>query len=132
MLSPSDFEANEAWVLFRLNKSPILLGDKRDYDLITLMDAASSSELSRDWVSVTAKEAWGAQARRLLEKAVYFNKNQLPKTIVVTKGALADFIGPEALRRGIHVKSVPQYELVVFASERRQAFAQKVKKSRLL
>ena len=125
MLSPNDFEVNETWVLFPLGKSPNREGDMKDYHLITLMDAASCSVLWRHWLSGTAKNAWGAQARRLVETAIRLSKGSLPKTLVVTRGLLADFIKPEAIRRGIRVKSVPQYELAAFTSEPRKAFAQK-------
>ena len=126
MLSPSDFEVDEAWVLFRLNESPIHEGDERNFDVITLMDAASGSERHRELLPLATKESWDAQARRLLEIAISLNKKRLPRVILTTKGVLADFIRFEAERLGIRVKPVPQYELRELTAERRRAFAQKL------
>jgi hypothetical protein len=126
MLSPSHFKVDEAWVLFRLNKSPVRSRDEGDFDVVTLMDAASGCELWRELLPLAARGSWDAQARRLLETAIRLNKKRLPKAILVTRGVLADFIRSEAVQHGIRVKSVPLYELRDITAERRHAFARKV------
>ena len=129
MLSPSHFKVDDAWVLFRLNKSPVRAGDEGAFDVVTLMDAASGCELWRELLPLGARESWDAQARRLLETAIRLNKKRFPKAILATKGVLADFIRSEAVRRGIRVKSVPLYELGEITAECRHAFARRLERA---
>jgi hypothetical protein len=123
MLSPKQFELNEAWVLFRLNKSPIRTDVDGNFDCIAFMDAASGFLCCAELMCVEEPEAWKAQARHLLKRAKRQHK-LLPKTILATKGVLADLIRSEAMRQGIDVISVASNQLLALTSEPRQAFAQ--------
>jgi hypothetical protein len=56
MLHPSQFEVNEAWILFRLNRAPVQTELEGDFNCIALMDAASCFILSSELIAITAVE----------------------------------------------------------------------------
>jgi len=122
LLSPGQFEVNEAWVLFRLNSRPIPTELDGNFDCVTFSDAASGILLCTELLCVEEPEAWPTQADHLLQLAFRRHK-RFPKTILAAKGVLADLIRPEAARQGIDVIPLAANQLLVFSSEPRQAFA---------
>ena len=123
MLHPKNFEVNEAWVAFRINREPIRTESEGDFNCFALMDAASCFLFGSELVPVTAKEPTKAQIRRLLKKAKS-HKQQLPKTLFVARGEAADLLTGEATRQKIDVVPVPESELLIFTREARDAFAE--------
>jgi hypothetical protein len=79
---------------------------------------------------LAGKETRKAQAERLLEAAI--TRTKRPKSILVAEGALADLIRPLAVRKGLHVKPVPEYDLSAIASGPREAFARNFKEDQRL
>ena len=121
MISPQNFKVGEAWAAFSLKESTVFEGE--NFDLVTLVDVASGKELCRAWLPVAAKGTSIKEARDFLENALRANEHRVPERIILPKGSLADLIEAEAARKGIRVKSVPEYELRELASERLAAFS---------
>jgi len=125
MLHPNQFEVNEAWVAFRLNKAPIHIERDGDFNCIALMDAASCYILGSELIPVvTATKRTQGHARRLLKNAER-HKQQRPKTLFVPRGDLVDLVTREAARQHIDVVPVAETELLVFIGGARQEFAER-------
>ena len=124
MLHPKQFEVNEAWIAFRLNKVPIRTELDGDFNCIALMDAASCFLLGSEFIPVTATEPSRSQFRRLLKNAQR-HKQQLPKRLIVPREDAAALLTLEATQRGIDVMRIPESELLIFIREAREAFAER-------
>jgi len=124
MLHPSQFEVNEAWILFRLNNAPIRTDADGDFNCVALMDAASCFILGSECIPAAAAEPTRAEFRRLLENGKR-HKQQLPRTLFVAREYAADRVTLEATEQGIEVVRVPEGELLVFIGEARDAFAER-------
>ncbi len=129
MLHPKQFEVNEAWIAFRLNRAPVRTEHDGDFNCIALMDAASCFLLGSELVPVTAKEAPQVQLRRLLKRAKR-HKQALPKTLFVARGDAADLLAHEAAQQKIDVVRIPESELLIFTREARDAFAERFEEAR--
>ncbi len=123
MLHPKQFEVNEAWIAFRINNAPIRTEKDGDFNCIALMDAASCYIFGSELIPVTAAELSRDQCRRLLENA-QSRKQQLPKTLFIPRGEVADLLTDEATEQKIDVVRVSEHELLIFTGEARQAFAE--------
>ncbi len=121
MLHPNNFQANEAWIAFRLNEAPIITEADGDFNVIALMDAASCIILGVEFVPATSSEPSEIEAKRLL-KSGQSHKQQLPKTLLIPANQEADIISIEAERNGISVARVPEDQLLVFIGEAREGF----------
>ena len=124
MLHPQQFKVNEAWIAFRLNGAPVRTELDGDFNCIALMDAASCFILGSEFVPASAPEPTSAQFRRLLKNA-QSHKQQLPRTLFIARGDIADVMTREAARQNIEVVRVPESELLVFIGEARQGFAER-------
>jgi hypothetical protein len=129
MLHPQQFEVNEAWIAFRLNKAPVRTELDGDFNCIALMDAASCFILGTEFVPVTVAEPTQAQLRRLF-KTAQRHKQQLPKTLLVPREDVADLMTREAAHQNIDVVRVPESELLIFIGEARQGFAERFRNLR--
>ncbi len=123
MLHPKQFDVNEAWIAFRLNNAPIQTEHEGDFNCIALMDAASCFILSSDLIPVASVDLLQDPCHRLLENAER-NKQQLPTTLFVPGGEVADLITREATQLNIDVVQVSENELLIFTGEARLGFAE--------
>ena len=123
MLHPNQFEVNDAWIAFRLNRAPIRTERDGDFNCIALMDAASCFILSTEFVAVTAAEPTQLEVRRLLKNA-QSHRQQLPKTLFVPHEDVVDLLAREATQKNIDVVRVSESELLIFIGEARQGFAE--------
>jgi hypothetical protein len=123
MLHPKQFEVNEAWIAFRLNTAPIQTEADGDFNCIALMDAASCFILGSELIPVTAGEPTQLEFHRLF-KSAQRHKQQLPKTLFVSRGDIADQLTREATQQNIDVVRVSESELHIFIEEARQGFAE--------
>jgi hypothetical protein len=123
MLHPKQFEVNEVWIAFRLNRAPIRTEHDGEFNCIALMDAASCFLFGSELIPVAAKEPTRAQVRRLLRNAKR-HKQQLPKTLFVARGDAADSLTHEATQQNIDVVPIAESELLIFTREARDAFAE--------
>lgn len=124
MLHPEQFEVNEAWIAFRLNRAPIRTEQDGDLNCIALMDAASCFILGSELVSAGEAELDAVQARRLLASARSRNQ-QLPRTLFVPREDTVKLLTREATQQEIEVVRIPECDLLVFIGEARQGFAER-------
>jgi hypothetical protein len=121
VLHPSQFQVNEAWIAFKLNDAPIQTESDGVFNFIALMDAASCFILSSAPVPTNAAEPSKMEAMRLLKEG-QAHKQQLPKTLFISREQPADFLAAEAERQGITVVRVPEDQLLLFIGEAREGF----------
>lgn len=124
MLHPSQFQVNEAWILFRLNDAPLRTEQDGDFNIFALMDAASCFLLSFQSVSASAAEPSELEAKRLLKDG-YAQSQELPGTLFIPNEQAADILTIEAEGQGITVDRVPENELWVFIGEARESFRER-------
>jgi len=122
MLHPNQFDVNEAWIAFRLNRVPIRTEDDGDFTCIALMDAASLYILGTELVPVSAEEPVKDEYRRLLNSARR-HRDELPKSLFLPREEVVDALAHEATMQGIDVVRVSENELLIFTREAREEFA---------
>lgn len=125
MLHPSQFQVNEAWIVFKINEGPIFTEADGDFNIIALMDAASCFMLGAEFVPAASVELSELESKRLLKRGQSHNQ-QLPKTLFVPENQVADILTAEAERNRISVVRVPEDQLLVFIGEARESFKQRV------
>lgn len=121
MLHPNQFQVNEAWIMFKVNDTPIPTDTDGDFNLFALMDAASCFILSSLTVSATAVEFTVVESKEFLKKG-RDHKQELPKTLFVPTHQTANALQIEAERQGITVARVPEDQLMLFIGEARTGF----------
>ncbi len=124
MLHPSQFQVNEAWIVFTLNDEPIHTESDGDFNYLALMDAASCFILGSEPVPTSAAEPSKMEAKRLLKQGKS-HKNQLPKTLFIPAGQEARELASEAQRQGITVVRVPDDQLLAFIGEACEGFRER-------
>ena len=112
-------------------RAPIRSELDGDFNCIALMDAASCFILGSELIPATATGSTSnrVQFRRLLKNAKR-HKNQLPKTLFVPRGDVADLLTGEVERQNIDVVQVAESELLIFIGEARQGFAERFEEDR--
>lgn len=121
MIHPNQFKVNEAWIAFKLNDAPIITDRDGDFNMITLMDAASCFILSTLSVSAMAEQLTELESKELLEKG-WIHKQELPKTLIIPNHQVAKLLQIEAESQGITVVRVPEDQLILFIGEARTGF----------
>lgn len=129
MFHPSQFEVNEAWIVFKLNDAPVITGDG-DYNVFALMDAASCFILGTESVRASSDELSEMESKRLL-KAGQSHKQQFPKSLIIPNNQVADILSLKAERYGIGVVRAPEEQLQVFIGEAREGFKEHVSRGRV-
>lgn len=129
MLHPSQFQVNEAWVVFQLNDAPIRTEEDGAFNCVGLMDAASCFILGAEFVPVGEPEPSELEARRLLE-AGWAHGKVFPATLFVPNDRFQTALTSEAKRRAIAVIPVHESQLLVFIGEARQGFKQHIEGGR--
>jgi len=121
MLHPNQFQVNEAWIMFKINDTPIPTDRDGDFNLFALMDAASCFILSSLTVSAKAEQLTKLEAKELLKKG-WAHKQELPKTLFVPTHQAANALQFEAESQGITVARVPEDQLILFIGEAKTGF----------
>ena len=121
MLHPSQFQVNEAWLVFRLNEEPIHTEADGDFNYVALMDAASCFILSSTFAPVGQAEPSKLEVKRLFKRA-WAHKKQSPKTLFVPTGQFASVVPAEAECQHIQVVRVSEDQLLLFIGEARESF----------
>ena len=125
MLQHDHFQKNEAWIVFKLNDTPIKTVADGDFDLIALMDAASGVIVGSTLISVTAAELSTDEASHLLDEGEAYWK-QRADTLLVPTDFPATHLTVEAEQRGLPVVRVPEDQLLLFISQPRAEFKERM------
>ena len=124
MLHPNQFQVNEAWIMFKINDTPIPTERDGDFNLFALMDAASCFILSSLTVSAKAGQPTKLESKELLKKG-WAHKQELPKTLFIPTHQAANVLQIEAESQGITVARVPEDQLILFIGEARTGFKER-------
>ena len=125
MVHPSQFQVNEAWIAFRLNRAPIQTEAEGPFNCFALMDAASCYILGTELVPINKAEPSSLDWRRLLKKG-RSHKQQLPKTLYMASGEVAELLCREAALLKIEIVRVAESDLRIFLGEARDGFEEHV------
>lgn len=121
MLEPKHFEVNEAWIVFRLNDTPVRTEADGDFNVLSLMDAASCYIFGTEFVSTTSREPSKQESSRLFACG-QAKAERFPEVLFVPEKMVADVLITEAERCDIGVVRVPDDQLLVFIGEARRGF----------
>ncbi len=124
MLHPNQFQVNEAWIMFKINDTPIPTDRDGDFNLFALMDAASCFILSSLTVSAKAEQPTALESKELLKKG-WAHKQELPKTLFIPTHQAANALQIEAESQGITVARVPEDQLILFIGEAKTGFKER-------
>ncbi len=124
MLHPNQFQVNEAWIMFKINDTPIPTDRDGDFNLFALMDAASCFILSSLTVSAKAGQLTKLESKELLKKG-WAHKQELPKTLFIPTHQAANALQIEAESQGITVARVPEDQLILFIGEAKTGFKER-------
>lgn len=130
MLNPCDYSVNEAWIVFRLNDTPVETEQDGDFNVVCLMDAASCYILGNEFVPARVAEAPEFVAERLIETG-RVRANVLPQKLLLSSGFGSAQFARVAKRSGIKSERVPDNKLTAFLSEARNGFREHIGGSRL-
>lgn len=121
MLEPSSFDANDAWVVFRLNDAPLHTEADGDFDVLCIMDAASRYIFGNELMPVQSLEVPESAAARLIE-AGRSQAQSLPHRLILASEF--DLTGFTALadRLGVEVQWATEEELSPLTSQTRGNF----------
>ena len=125
MYEPSQFQVNEAWIIFKLNNAPVTTKADGDFNVLALVDAASCFILGTEFVSVNSREPSQLESKRLL-KTGQSHKQQYPNKIFIPTNQAASILSKEAELQGITVVHVPEEQLLMFINEARKGFQEHV------
>ena len=130
MLHPRDYSVNEAWIVFRLNDTPVETGQDGDFNVVCLMDAASCYILGNEFVPTSMAEVPESIAERLIETG-RARANVLPQKLLLSSECGSAQFAQLAKRSGIKSERVPDNKLTAFVSEARDGFREHIGGSRL-
>ena len=121
VLHPNQFKVNEAWIVFRLNDTPIHTDQDGSFNCICVMDAASCYLLNAELIPASEGEPSPKQVHNILSTA--WEKNEhYPKTVFIPAREFPNALKSEAERLGITVISVPEDQLLLFIGEAREGY----------
>lgn len=123
MLHPSQFQPDEAWIVFRLNDVPVRTEEDGSFNVVAMMDAASCFIFGAEFVAVDMAEPPQSVVRRLIQNAKKRSR-KLPATLYLPKRQFERVIVAEAERLGISAVRVEESELLPFIGEARTGFSE--------
>jgi hypothetical protein len=129
VLHPSQFQVNEAWIVFQLNETPIHTEQEGSFNCICLMDAASCYILGTALITSAAVEPAPQQAHQLLT-AAWAKKREFPQTLITPTGKFQTTMKAEAGRLGMAVTTAPEDQLLVFIGDAREVYRENMQQQR--
>mgnify|MGYP001627562488 CR=1 FL=1 len=124
MFYPSQFEVNEAWIVFKANSKPIHTAQNGYFNLFVLIDAVSLFALAFTTVPTKNPEMNCDESLYLLGNA-YSHLEIWPKKLFVPKKLSATFLIKEAEEMGIEIVRVAENQLSPIIGEIKKDLAQK-------
>ncbi len=128
MITPDQFNVNEAWIAVRINEEFILVQDE-PYDIYVLMDAASCYVLGHV-LSRVVDEAPQEKDVSDLFQAAFRAKNQWANILILTGNSPSDDVfRRQAEQEGLSVKTVDPSDLGPILDPLKELFASDFMKS---
>jgi len=124
-IDPSSFSQNEAWILFRLNDTPIRTVADGDFNAVAIMEVTSGLIFGVEMVPITHEEISELQVRRLLSASAS-EAGGRPTALFIASEEKAVQISLAAGTMRIEVKRVPESDLSKLTKEARDGFARHV------
>ncbi len=121
MLEPSQFDVNEAWILFQLNEVPISTETDGDFNVVCLMDAGSCYILGNEFVPTHLAGFPESAAERLIQ-AGKSQAKALPQKFLLSSELHPGQLTERAQLFGVEVELVSDDQLSPFVSEAREGF----------
>ena len=121
-MHPSQFEVNEAWIVFQLTKKPVVTERDGPVHCFGLMDAASCFLLCAEFFPGTGIVALSKKNIQGLLKKGWKHKKKYPSKLFVVQGLLNGEIEAEAQGLGIAVTGVAERQLLVIIGEAQGGF----------
>ncbi len=121
-LYPSQFKVNEAWILFRLIREPIIIECDGPAICFGLMDAASCFMLSGTFFPGTDDKALTKKNIQELLAKGWEHKKEYPIKLFVPEGLVTGDIKTAAQGEGIEVIYVPESQLLPIIGEAQRHF----------
>ena len=122
MLTPDQFDINEAWIALRVNEAFLFVKDE-PYDIYVLMDAASAYVLGHVLSRVVDEAPLEKDVEELFEKA-YGAKNQWAKRLIITENSIAeDVFKTQAEKSGLSIEIIPLSDLEPIVGPLKESFA---------
>ncbi len=115
-MHPNQFQVNEAWIVFKLNNTPIRTAQDGWFNCVCLMDAASCFILGNAFASADELEPSSGGVRQLFEKA-WQHHQEFPIKLFIPVGQFPTKVPEEAEALGIEVVRVPVGQLRTFIRE---------------
>ena len=122
-MHPNQFQVNEAWIVFKLNYTPIRTAQDGWFNCVCLMDAASCFLLGNVLAPVHESEPAQSEVRQLFKDA-WQHKQEFPIRLFVPVGQFPTNVPEEAAAQGIDVVRVPEGQLMPFIREAKDGFKQ--------
>jgi hypothetical protein len=121
VLHPSQFQPNDAWIVFKLNDAPIRTAVDGELNFIALMDAASCYIVGSEVIAANAVELPKIAAKRLLKKG-QTQAQRLPNTLYIPHALPAKSLAQGEDRLGITVVSIAEEKLMILIGDARDGF----------
>lgn len=122
MITPDQFEVNEAWIAMRINEEFLFVKDE-PYDMHVLIDAASAYVLGHVLSSVVDESPSGKDVEALFRKA-WEAKSRWAKKLIIPANYIAESVfRVEAENDGLAVEIVPLSDLEPIVGPLRELFA---------
>jgi len=121
MLEPSQFNVNEAWIVFLLNDAPISTEADGDFNVVCLMDAASCYILGNEFIPAHLTDVPEFTAKRLI-KAGRSHAQVLPQKLFLSSELGSNQFVIFAEKTHVEVFQVSEEELSPFTTEARDGF----------
>ena len=121
MLTPDQFDVNEAWIAIRVNEEFIFV--KNDpHDIFFLIDAASAFVLGFVFSSVVDESPNEQDVENLFNEA-WKTKQEWPGKLIVADDSIAnDVFIKQAQRNGFEFDTVPASSLMPIVGELKETF----------
>lgn len=130
MLEPSQFNVNEAWIIFLLNDAPITTEADGDFNVVCLMDAASCYILGNEFIPAHLTNVPEFKAKRLIE-AGRSHAQVLPQKLFLSSELGTNQFVIFAEQASVEVFQVSDEELTPFTSEARDGFQEYIGAGRI-
>lgn len=121
-VEPSDFDPNEAWLIFQLNEAPVMTEADGDFNVMAVMEVATKLIFGMELVQAIMPGLPEVQSRRLLAEAEG-EAGTRPQKLFIASEYGADDLVKVAKEMEIDVVRVSVEELSDITLEAREGFA---------